>query len=36
MQFDGCDDAEKINQFFRTKIRDKFKMYRFRFIEPAE
>ena len=36
MQHGGCDDAEKIDQFFRAMIRDKYKMYGFRFVEPAE
>ena len=34
MQQGGSDDAQKIDQFFQAMIRDKFKMYGFKFIEP--
>ena len=36
MQHGGCDDAEKIDQFFRAMIRDGFKICCFKFVEPSE
>ena len=33
MQQGGSDDAQKIDQFFQAMIRDKYKMYGFKFVE---
>lgn len=33
MQQDGSDDPEKIDQFFQAMIRDRFKLYGFKYVE---
>lgn len=33
MQQGGNDDMQKIDRFFQTMIRDKFKLYGFKYVE---